>query len=105
MAEQNKKFQLGQIVATQGAIHEVQERENEIFAQLLKKHSNLEQGDLCDEDYQQNLDAVKNEGKKDNNGELMQDRVFSSYKIGEIKFWVISEWDRSVTTILLPSEY
>jgi hypothetical protein len=33
------------------------------------------------------------------------DRVFSAYNIDKTKFWVITEADRSATTILLPSEY
>ena len=34
------------------------------------------------------------------------DRLLSSYVLSEsCKVWVITEWDRSVTTILLPSEY
>jgi hypothetical protein len=32
-------------------------------------------------------------------------RVLSSYPIGEERIWVITEADRSVTTILLPEEY
>lgn len=42
------------------------------------------------------------------NQKALQDgnRLFSVFfsKAGE-KFWIITEWDRSVTTILLPSEY
>ncbi len=34
------------------------------------------------------------------------DRLFSSYQITpDLKLWIITEWDRSVTTLLLPSEY
>jgi hypothetical protein len=32
-------------------------------------------------------------------------RILSSYKIADETVWVITEWDRSVTTILLPSDY
>jgi len=32
-------------------------------------------------------------------------RIFSAYVFGEVKFWVITEADRSSTTILLPEEY
>ena len=46
------------------------------------------------EDQQANRDAVAH-----------GDRVFSAYIIQGIKFWVITEANRSVTTILLPSEY
>jgi hypothetical protein len=34
------------------------------------------------------------------------DRLFSSYQITpDLKLWIITEWDHSVTTLLLPSEY
>jgi len=34
------------------------------------------------------------------------DRLFSSYQVApDLKLWIITEWDRSVTTLLLPSEY
>jgi len=34
------------------------------------------------------------------------DRLFSSYQVTpDLKLWIITEWDRSVTTLLLPSEY
>ncbi|MDM0029160.1 hypothetical protein [Variovorax saccharolyticus] len=32
-------------------------------------------------------------------------RVLSAYAIGEEKLWLITEWDRSLTTLLLPSDY
>ncbi len=35
-----------------------------------------------------------------------EDRLFSSYQVAPgLKLWIITEWDRSVTTLLLPSEY
>ena len=35
-----------------------------------------------------------------------EDRLFSSYQVTpDLKLWIITEWDRSVTTLLLPSEY
>ena len=112
MAEQNKKFSLGRTVATCNVddffrvdASLAKDGKSTMAFTLLQKHQNLEQGDLCDSDYQQNLDAVKNEGKKDNNGQLMQDRIQSSFTINGTKFWVITEWDRSATTILFPSEY
>ena len=63
-------------------------------------HLQLQQGVLDKEDYQQNLDAVK----RNSEGQLQQ-RIFSAYQIENVKFWVITEWDESATTILLPSEY
>lgn len=32
-------------------------------------------------------------------------RMLSSYKIHDETLWLITEWDRSVTTLLLPDEY
>ena len=52
-------------------------------------------GDLCDEDKAMNDDAVKLGG-----------RVFSAYRLRDCKkIWVITEADRSSTTVLLPEEY
>lgn len=51
---------------------------------------------MCEEDKQMNDWSLANEG-----------RLLSAYEIGEdkIKIWIITEWDRSATTILLPEEY
>ena len=52
-------------------------------------------GDLCDEDRVANEQALAEGG-----------RLFSSYtQEGDQKIWIITEWDRSVTTVLLPEEY
>lgn len=50
---------------------------------------------MCEEDKATNDNALVTEG-----------RLFSSYDYKEdIKIWIITEWDRSATTILFPSEY
>ncbi|MCW0161158.1 hypothetical protein OIV56_00300 [Burkholderia pseudomallei] len=52
-------------------------------------------GDLCDEDRRRN-DAAVNSGE----------RLFSEYKVSpSLTLWIITEADRSATTVLLPSEY
>ena len=52
-------------------------------------------GDLPDDDRHQNDLSVET-GL----------RVLSSYRLSDaLRIWVITEWDRSVTTILLPDEY
>lgn len=62
----------------------------------LHRHLNGDWGDLDDYDKRQNDAALKS-------GE---DRLFSSYQITpNQQLWIITEWDRSVTTLLLPSEY
>ena len=88
-----KKFELGKVVMTKGVA------ENCIFEdylECLKRHQFGDWGDLCEEDKKANDFAVEN-------GE----RILSAYTIGEnkVKIWIITEWDRSCTTILLPEEY
>lgn len=87
-------FSPGQIVATPGALEAMQEL-NVLPMQLLQKHLSGDWGSVDDEDAKSNDEAVKN-------GE----RILSSYRIGEhTRIWIITEWDRSATTLLLPSEY
>ena len=62
----------------------------------LHRHLNGDWGDLDDYDKRQN-DAALESG---------EDRLFSSYQVAPgLQLWIITEWDRSVTTLLLPSEY
>lgn len=92
-----KKFDLGQVVMTRGVaeIDKNYETHKEISHCLLR-HYYGDWGDLCEEDKQANDDALKN-----------GDRLVSAYTVGEdkTKIWIITEWDRSATTILLPEEY
>lgn len=91
------KFPLGMIVMTRGVADEA--ATNSAFAafetESLKRHANGDWGDLSAED------------KKENEYSLNKHlRLFSAYeKKGLPKIWVITESDRSVTTILFPSEY
>jgi hypothetical protein len=85
---------LGQTVATRGALAAMQQLEVSPLA-LLSRHQRGDWGDLDVEDTQANEQAL-----------TCGDRVFSSYQVTEaVKFWVITEADRSATTILLPEEY
>jgi hypothetical protein len=86
------KFKLDQIVITSGASEALSSKDIQV---ALVRHVTGDWGDLDEED------------KKSNDQALIDgNRLLSSYK-GEngTKFWIITEWDRSVTTILLPSEY
>jgi hypothetical protein len=59
------------------------------------RHVNLDPGVLGAEDQLANLQAVRD-----------GTRVFSAYELRDgIRIWIITEADRSVTTILLPEEY
>lgn len=86
-------FNLGQTVATPGAMDAMQAANVDPIT-LLIRHQNGDWGDLCNEDKQANSDALKHGS-----------RLLSSYLFGAVKLWIITESDRSVTTILLPSEY
>lgn len=87
-------FNLGQIVATPGALDEL-ERLGIDPVTLLERHMTGDWGDMDDEDKEQNDIAVK----------LGDRRIFSAYVYEGVEWWVITEYDYSITTILLPSEY
>ena len=87
-------FPAGQIVATPGALA-LLEQANKSPSQILSRHLRGDWGDLCQEDRTENELSLKHGF-----------RLMSSYRLNETgTVWVITEADRSVTTILLPSEY
>jgi hypothetical protein len=89
------RFASGQVVVTTGVGALIGEgRLNP--APYLYRHLCGDWGDLDDSDRCLN-DAALQSG---------EDRLFSSYQVApDLKLWIITEWDRSVTTLLLPSEY
>ena len=90
----NTLFPLGRTLATPGAL-EALEAAGQQPIEFLRRHAAGDWGDLQEEDKQENEFSV--------GCEL---RIISAYHTakGE-KLWVITEADRSATTILLPSEY
>jgi len=88
-----QRFTLGRTVATPGALAAL-EQAGVSPATLLARHHGGDWGDLCPEDAAANDQALE-EGS----------RLFSSYKVGDGKVWVITEADRSATTVLLPQDY
>jgi hypothetical protein len=66
----------------------------EFVAASFKRYCKGDFGELCDEDKKENELALK-EGY----------RILASYKYGKEKIWIITEADRSVTTILFPEDY
>lgn len=86
------KFVLGHIVATPNALNQIPKEEIE---KALVRHASGDWGNLDPEDLQTNERALKHGG-----------RLFSEYHSSQnVKFWIITECDRSATTILLPEEY
>ena len=99
------KFVLGKVVATANFIDAILDNcaivsgyDNEVAdeaMQALIRHANGDWGEACDEDKRSNDAAVKN-----------GTQILSVYRAQNgIKFWVITEGDRSVTTLLLPEDY
>lgn len=92
-----KKFNPGQLVMTRG-INDMMANSEEFASHVrlsIQRHMAGDWGDVSDEDRVTNELALQ-EG----------DRLFSAYeKEGESKIWIITEWDRSVTTVLFPDEY
>ena len=85
------RFPYGRIAATRRVIDEL---DGQTISRLLTRHLHCDWGDVCDEDWKINDHAVKN-------GE----RLLSAYLVADEKVFIITEWDRSVTTILFADEY
>jgi hypothetical protein len=92
--ENKALFDLGQTVMTIGAKDALEESNQQPF-EFIKLHQSGDWGIVGKEDAQENEFSIKNSF-----------RLLSAYRTakGE-KLWIITEADRSVTTILLPSEY
>lgn len=88
-------FPLGRTVATPGALAALQDAGQSAMT-FLMQHVRGDWGDVPPEDAAANEAALRD-------GE----RIFSAYQLPktETRIWIITEWDRSVTTILLPEEY
>lgn len=87
-------FNFGQIVATRTLAEYCAEKNYSMLPYLIR-HGNCDWGDVCDEDKEANEEALK-EGL----------RILSSYKLPDgKKIWIITEADRSATTLLFPEDY
>lgn len=97
------KFQLGTVFLTSGVMRALkwstwstpQKLSDPEITNALDRHGKGDWGDVCEED------------KLDNDASLLDgSRLLSSYKTKDgTKFWIITEADRSSTTVLLPEEY
>jgi hypothetical protein len=88
----SSKFPLGQVVATPNALDSLSQPD---ILTALRRHAAGDWGDVSDEDRQENELSLE-EGL----------RLLSVYRsAGGTKFWIITEADRSSTTVLLPEDY
>ena len=90
------KFSLGKLVMTR-AVHDKMNSDIDFAIGVLdsmEKYRSCDWGDLSESDQAENEHASK-EGE----------RIFALYNIGNDKIYIITEHDRSVTTILFPYEY
>lgn len=89
-----QRFALGRIVATPGALEALDEAGQE-WLTFLQRHVGGDWGELDPHDLQENEASLQRGG-----------RLFSGYTLNNgQRLWIITEWDRSATTLLLPSEY
>jgi hypothetical protein len=92
--EPHGKFELSQIVGTPGAV-EAFERTGQNPLEFIARHWTGDWGDLEEEDKEENEFSVGREL-----------RILSAYHLSDgTRVWVITEADRSTTTLLLPKEY
>lgn len=93
MSQKPPQFLLGQVVATPNAL-KVLDASGVTAAELLLRHVQGDWGEVDPADARANEMALK-EGA----------RLMSVYTAGSSIVWIITEYDRSATTLLLPSDY
>ena len=84
-------FNLGQIFTTRTVS---QSLGFETIANLISRHHSGDWGDLSEDDKALNDEALKT-----------NDRIFSAYQVEDERVYIITEWDRSATTVLYSDEY
>lgn len=91
-------FNLGSVVMTKGLgalVQDNPERHNELVSILLERYCKEDWGDLGEADKALNDEAVKSG----------DDRILARYNLSWCSMYIITEWDRSYTTLMLVEEY
>lgn len=88
-----QKFQSKDVCVTSGAVA-LLNGNGVLLMNMLARHFSGDWGTVDDEDKAANDYALEH-----------GQRLLSAYRVGDEKMWVITEWDRSVTTVLTPDEY
>jgi hypothetical protein len=87
-------FDLGELVATPSALAAVEEA-GQTPLEFVRRHQCGDFGEVCDADKRENELSIKRGY-----------RILSAYRTSaDVRVWLITEADRSATTLLLPSEY
>lgn len=90
--KQTSTFELGRLLITPAAQNTL---DNQDVMKALGRHISGDWGDCCPEDWEANQQALTED-----------ERLFSVYHDrNNVKFWIITEADRTATTILLPEDY
>lgn len=92
-ADEKPLFGLGLVVATHGAL-DLLDRTGINATIYLTRHQTGDFGNLSPPDQHENHVAI-----------TYGSRILSAYDVGRERLWIITEADRSSTTLLLPSEY
>lgn len=87
-------FPLGRAVATPPALDFLRKHKVDPLALLARHHKG---------DWGEGVD--KGDWKANNNAVLDGERILSAYKVADEQVWIITEANRSVTTILMPNDY
>lgn len=91
IAIQSPKFPLGRVAITANASAQL---DPAAVQEGLRRHASGDWGEVCEADRRENELSLR-EG----------DRLLSVYGHGAQRFWIITEADRSVTTVLMPEDY
>lgn len=87
-----RTFRLGSVFITSSAMGKLSD--DDVLAGLTR-HARCDWSELCPEDKEANDAALRNGA-----------RLLSAYRsTAGVKFWIITEWDRRSTTVLLPDDY
>ena len=90
----NAKFPLGRVVATPAAIEALATSDEDVSF-YINRHASGDWGVVDAEDWRANDQALQDEA-----------RILSVYILqSDVRIWIITEADRSVTTVLLPEDY
>jgi hypothetical protein len=88
------RFALGQLVATPGALQALADAGQDAM-RFVARHQAGDWGELDEHDVRENEYSLQHGF-----------RLLSAYRTtNNVKIWIITEWDRSATTVLLPEEY